>query len=257
MAWLTGETNSADFPTTAGGYDISYNNSMDIFLTAINPLGQGANDLSYSTYIGGDSNDRVQAVEVDEGLAWLAGYTTSADFPVTNGAYSETHNNLEDLFLSIIDPTKTGSAGLYYSTYLGGSDEDYLYDLAVADGKAWLTGEVYSKDFPVSANAFMPTYQGGNSDAYLSVITPDGTGNRDLYYSTYLGGMDDDVGNGIAVKDGTAWLVGSTRSMDFPFTASAYDTDMTPYDAFLVLYEVYRKFPWPMFLPAITNSVQP
>ena len=255
-AWLTGETTSADFPVTAGGYDTSYNSS-DIFLSIINPLGQGAGDLFYSTYIGGSSGDSVEAIEVDEGMAWLAGYTTSADFPVTSGAYAATRNALEDLFLTIINPTKAGAAGLYYSTYLGGSDEDYLYDLAVTGGKAWLTGEVYSTDFPTTSNAFSSSYRGGGSDAYLAVITPDGAGNRDLFYSTYLGGLDYDVANGIAVKDGTAWLTGATSSKDFPFTADAYDTSMTPPDTFVMGFEVYRNFPWPMFLPAITNNAKP
>ena len=60
----------------------------------------------------------------------------------------------------IINPGKPGAGGLFYSTYLGGSDEDYLYGLAVVDGKAWLTGEIYSTDFPVTANAFAPSLRG-------------------------------------------------------------------------------------------------
>ena len=59
------------------------------------------------------------------------------------------------------------------------------------------------------------------------------------------------------MQEGTAWLTGYTMSLDFPFTANAYDTSMTPPDAFVLAIEVYRKFPWPMFLPAITNNAQP
>lgn len=256
-AWLTGETYSPDLPTTANGYDRSYHSSNDIFFSIINPLGQGANDLIYSTYIGGDSGDRVKAIEVDKNMAWLAGYTTSSDFPVTPGAYAETHSTYEDIFLTLINPGKTGASGLYYSTYLGGTDEDYLYDLAVSDGKAWLVGEVYSTDFPTTADALAPSYLGGGRDAFLSVITPQGKGNKDLLYSTYIGGKSEDSANGIAVLEGTAWLTGYTTSSDFPLTADAYDTKMTPPDAFLLLFEVYRKFPWPMFLPATTKNSQP
>jgi hypothetical protein len=258
-AWLAGDTYSADFPATADAYDAACTGSS-LFLAVINPLKLGADDLLYATCAGGSSGDHVQAIEVDNGMAWLAGYTTSSDFPVTAGAYDSTANGLEDIFLTIINPGKPGADGLHYSTLLGGDDEDYLYGLAVSDGMAWLTGEIissdYASDFPVTADAFASIYGGGSRDAFLSVIKPEGKGSKDLFFSTYLGGTQDDAVNGIAVQGGTAWLTGYTMSLDFPFTANGYDTAMTPPDAFILAIEVYRKFPWPMFMPAIQNQSQ-
>jgi hypothetical protein len=115
-----------------------------------------------------------------------------------------------DAFVAALDPT--GST-LLYATYLGGSDTDLGFGIAVdSTGNAYLTGDTLSTDFP-TANPLQPTNHGG-SDAFVAAL--DATGSE-LLYSTYLGGSDFDYGNGIAVDStGNAYLTGYTLSTDFP-----------------------------------------
>lgn len=124
----------------------------------------------------------------------------------------------------VIDPI------LVYSTYLGGSNYDWGYDITVDDaGNAYITGIAgepafdLPTDFP-TVNALQPVH-GGVFDVFVTKINPDGSA---LIYSTYLGGsgedgniQEDDVG-GIAVdSEGNVYVTGTTSSDDFPITANA------------------------------------
>jgi len=119
----------------------------------------------------------------------------------------------------LIDPV------LAYSTYLGGSDIDIAYGIAVApDGSAFIAGGTFSSDFP-TAHALQPN-EGGPADfpqdAFVAKISPDGS---TLLYSTYLGGKKTDIAYGIAVDSfGEAYVAGTTDSPDFPVTPNAFDT---------------------------------
>jgi Ca2+-binding RTX toxin-like protein len=126
----------------------------------------------------------------------------------------------------VIDPA------LAYSTYLGGSGDDFGEWIAVdSAGAAYVSGVTYSSDFPTSAGAFDPSYEGGG-DAFVTKLNPSGS---DVAYSTYLGGSDVDVGEGIAVdSQGAAYITGLSASADFPTTAGAFDTSANGRgDAFL------------------------
>jgi hypothetical protein len=107
----------------------------------------------------------------------------------------------------IIDPV------LSYSTYLGGSGEDYGYGIAVdAAGNAYVTGKTTSVNFP-TANPSQPA-NGGGTDAFVAKLNASGSA---LVYSTYLGGSGGDAGLGIAVDAaGNAYVTGSTTSTNFP-----------------------------------------
>jgi hypothetical protein len=122
----------------------------------------------------------------------------------------------------VIDPV------LSYSTYLGGSDDDLGYAIAVdAAGSAYVTGYTRSIDFPTGG-----PYQGNQpvTDVFVTKLSPDG---RSVAYSTYLGGGDDETGFGIAVDaSGSAYVAGFTSSTDFP-TSSAFQTDQGGDDAFV------------------------
>jgi hypothetical protein len=125
----------------------------------------------------------------------------------------------------IIDPV------LSYSTYLGGSGDDYVGVIAVdALGSAYVIGSTGSVDFPITPHSFQPTFRGGSLpdnpsvelDAFVVKLNPSGS---ELVYSTYLGGSGGEFGNGIAVDPwGNAYAVGFTRSTDFPITAGALQT---------------------------------
>src|SRR5207249_7750889 len=110
-----------------------------------------------------------------------------------------------------------GSA-LVYSTCLGGGSDDLGSGIAVdGAGNAYVTGNTYSRDFPTTPGAFQADYtltgDNGNFNVFVTILSPAGTG---LVYSTYLGGNNADVGNGIAVDAaGNAYVTGQTRSSNF------------------------------------------
>ncbi|MGH8092193.1 MAG: SBBP repeat-containing protein [Chthoniobacterales bacterium] len=220
-AYVTGFTDSDDFPTTPGAFQTTnHPNGIytdDAFVTELNSTGSG---LVYSTYLGGYEIDRGQGIAVDtSGNAYVAGLTYSDDFPTTAGSFQPTLNGGLDAFVTKLNPTGTG---LIYSTYLDGSF--YAEGDAIAldpSGNAYVTGLTASSDFPTTAGAFQTTY-GGVQDAFVTKLNPTGSG---LVYSTYLGGSSADYCYGIAVgTSGNAYVTGDTFSSDFPTTAGAFQT---------------------------------
>ncbi len=218
-AYVTGNTNSPDFPITEGGtalnFDgVGYNPSSDAFLAKLSAAGTS---LIYSTCLGGSYIDRGQGITVDgQGCAWITGYTQSTDFPVTAGG--STHESGQDAFVARISATGTSLA---FSTCLGGNKGDGGSDIAVdAQGRAYVVGTTTSTNFPVTAGgAAYHGDQGGHygGDAWVARLSADGAS---LDYSTCLGGSRDDSGNGIAVDaQGCAYVTGMTWSTNFPVTA--------------------------------------
>ncbi len=177
--------------------------------------------LSYSTYLGGTGNDAGFGIAVDTaGDAYVTGYTSSTDFPTSAGAFQTTYGGGDlDAFVTKLNPTGTA---LVYSTYLGGTDDEEGQGIAVdTAGNAYVTGYTYSTNFPTTAGAFQTTY-GGSQDVFVTKLNATGTA---LVYSTYLGGTDDEEGQGIAVDTaGNAYVTGYTYSTNFPTTAGAFQT---------------------------------
>src|SRR5204862_281286 len=125
-AYVTGNTDSADFPTTPGAFETTSGGSTDAFVTKLNPAGLA---VAYSTYLGGRGFDHGLGFAVDaSGSAYATGFTDSADFPTTPGAFDTTSNGCGDAFV-----TKLNAAGsaVAYSTYLGGSGSDAGNGIAV------------------------------------------------------------------------------------------------------------------------------
>ncbi len=178
--------------------------------------------MAYSTYLGGNGWEESHSVAVDsQGCAYIAGSTWSTDFPVRGQYQSDPGSENYDVFVSRIDPSKKGDASLVYSTYLGGTDSDGGSAIAVdSHGYVYVTGQTWSENFPVK-NAFQDhlevTEEEVNSDAFLVKLDPSRTGASSLLYSTYLGGIGEDQGQGIAAdNNGNAYVVGMTYSTDFP-----------------------------------------
>jgi hypothetical protein len=176
--------------------------------------------LIYSTYLGGGGDDFGIGIAVDDsGNAYVVGLTDSVNFPVTPGAFQTTLKGSSDIFI-----TKFNAAGssLVYSTYLGGSEVNDGLGVAVdSAGDAYITGLTYSSDFPTTSGALQPAYSGGQ-DGFVTKLNSSGTA---LIYSTYLGGSEQDQGNGIVVDGaGNAYVTGFTQSTDFPVTLGAFQT---------------------------------
>ncbi|MDP2659855.1 MAG: SBBP repeat-containing protein, partial [Dehalococcoidia bacterium] len=225
--YVASTTYSANFPTTSGAYDTSFNGRPGAFVAKLNPAGSA---LVYATFVGGSGGDFVQGIAVDgSGAAYFTGFTASADFPTTPGAYDTSFNGgFRDAFVSKLNPA---GAALAYSTFLGGSLMDETYAIAVdASGATYVTGFLASADFPTTPGAYDTSF-GGTYDAFVVKLNPAGSA---LAYSTYLGGTGFDVGLGIAVDgSGGAYVTGYTYDNNFPTTPGAYDTSFNggAYDA--------------------------
>ena len=220
-AYVTGDTNSSDFPlltpldsTRAG---------QEAFVAKLAPNGRS---LAYSTFLGGGGDDWGYGIALNgQGAAFVTGYTTSSNFPVKN-AYDKSYNGKGDAFVARI--SQTGKS-LTYSTYLGGASQDVGSGIALSGaGAAFVTGQTASSNFPIKS-AYDKTL--GGKDAFVTKLAADG---KSLGYSTFLGGAKEDGGAGIAVStDGTASLTGYTMSSDFPCHAGTDITFNGGQDAFL------------------------
>jgi len=223
--YVTGWTESLDFPTTPGAYDRGHNGLEDVFVVKLNPAGQGNADLLYSTFLGGGGDDWSNDIAVDgSGAVYVTGGTEPSGFPTTSGAYDTSHNGLEDVFVVKLNPAGQGNADLLYSTFLGGGSNDVGVGIAVdGSGAAYVMGGTESPDFPTTSGAY-DTSHNGLEDVFVVKLNPAGQGNADLLYSTFLGGGSNDVGTSIAVDgSGAAYVTGWTEFPDFPTTSGAYD----------------------------------
>jgi hypothetical protein len=165
-AYVTGLTQSADYPTTPGAFDTSFNVIQDAFVTKLNASGSA---LAYSTFLGGSSGDSGSGIAVDgRGIAYVTGETTSADYPTTPGAFDISFNGGgSDAFVTKL--SVSGSA-LAYSTFLGGGAFDRGQDIAVdGRGRAYVTGFTESTDYPTTPGAFDTSYN-GNRDAFVTKL---------------------------------------------------------------------------------------
>jgi hypothetical protein len=216
-AYVTGETSSNNFPTTAGAFDTTFNGNTDAFVTKLNAAGSA---LLYSTYLGGSSSDRGAGIAIDAaGSAYVTGRTNSSSFPTTLLAFDTTHNGGEDVFVTKLNAA--GSAPLAYSTFLGSGGDDRGFGIAVdGTGNSYVTGETNSGGFPTTVGAF-DTSQNGGFDVFVTKLNAAGSG---LGYSTFLGGGGDDRGRGIVVDGANSAYVTGLASSGFPTTAAAFDT---------------------------------
>ncbi|HEY3927314.1 MAG TPA: SBBP repeat-containing protein [Candidatus Koribacter sp.] len=214
-AYVTGSTGSPDFPVTAGAYQKTLNGADNVFVTKFSPTGKS---LVYSTFIGGSSTDFANAIALDSSNnAYVTGETQSTNYPVTSSAYQKSNRGMGDAFVTKLN--STGSS-LVYSTYLGGSQTDVAYSIAVdSAGEAHVAGATSSTDFPVR-NALQSTFGGNYTDAFITKLSASGSSR---VYSTYFGGSGDDTANCIRLDaSGNAYVGGETQSSNFHTTSGAY-----------------------------------
>jgi hypothetical protein len=225
--YVTGITMSLDFPTEKPFQASNEEPSgrPTAFVAKLNAAGSA---LVYSSYLGGSGGsadagvgDCANAIAVDgEGNAYVAGQTSSANFPIAAAFQSVNHSigSTVDSALGSAFVTKLNSSGsaVVYSTYLGGSTRDAALAVAVDTlGDAYLSGYTSSTDFPV-ANALQPQNATGGhgANAFVTKFNPAGSG---LIYSTYLGGSTYEQANALALDAaGNAYVAGTTFSSNFP-----------------------------------------
>jgi hypothetical protein len=249
-AYVAGLADSPNFPTTPGSFQPNEAGGGDAFVTKLSPTGSS---LVYSTYLGGPlvnklGEDVANDIVVVDGNAYVAGWTSSAQFPVLNAAQPTYGGGGSDAFLTRLN--SQGSA-LIYSTYVGGAgstlNRDQAESLAIdSTGNAYITGFT-TGDFP-TVNAFQPEYGGGEGDAFVTKVSPSGS---TFLYSTYLGG-DDNFGDGaadIAVDGaGNAYITGLASSDDFP-TLNAFQSFLNgDMDAFVTKFGSTGSLAYSTFL---------
>ncbi len=215
--YVIGTTDATDFPTVnpvqsanAGGKD-----------AVILKLAATGDNLIYSTYLGGSSDDAGAAVALDNNLnVYLSGNTKSADFTISASPYDNTLGGSKDAFVAKLNPD--GST-LLYSTYLGGTNTDASLGIAVnSSGEAFVTGYTLSDDFPM-VTPYDSTYNTGIALGDCFVTRLNTTGDA-LVYSTYIGGGGDDAGFGIVLDSiDDAFVTGYTTSGTFP-AVNAYNS---------------------------------
>jgi hypothetical protein len=237
-AYVSGATSSAFFPTTPGTLQPAFNGVAECWVNA-HPYVMKVNtapstctwdslndtwvscreSLVYASYVGGSTDGGAMSIAIDaSGNAYLAGSTLATDFPTTAGAPQGANAGGYDAFVAKLD---AAASTLVYSTYLGGSADDFGNRLAVdGSGKVSVTGVTGSTAFPTTADAVQSAYAGA-LDAFVTRVNA--TGTAPLEYSSYLGGANEDRGNSIGLDGaGSIYVAGITLSTDFPTVAGAF-----------------------------------
>ena len=214
---VAGITESPDFPTTPGAYDMGFDGT-DAFVTRLAPDGA---TLLFSTFLKGATPN---AMVVDPlGVTILAG-SAGLGFPTTAGAFDTTHSGWSDGFIAKLAP---GGDSLLSSTYFGGTYPDEIAALAMdVDGSVVVAGSTASSDLPTTPGAFDTTHAGTGLDERDAFLARFDSSLGQLKLSTYLGGVETDSASSVALlEDGRMIVGGATRSTDFPFTAGAFSSD--------------------------------
>lgn len=228
-AYVTGYTESTDFPTTPDAFQREYAGGFafgdgfgDAFVTKFDASGS----IAYSTFLGGSASEYAWGIAVDgDGSAYVAGITWSPDFP-TESPLQATPAGSFDAFVAKLSPD---GDSLVYSTYLGGgrayyprAPRDEANDIAVDDdGHAWIVGRTDSNDFPTK-NPVQPLLGCcvGAPDAFVTELSVDGA---QLLFSSFLGGEQYDVAYSVALDGaGNVYVAGAADSLEFPTTTGAF-----------------------------------
>ncbi len=212
--YVAGATNSTDFPGTFGGAQASFRGFSDAFVTRLN---SSLTQILQSTYLGGRSEDSAYALAIHPatGDVYVAGDTTSTDFPGTFGGAQASFGGFRDAFVARLNSSLTQ---ILQSTYLGGSGSERAYALAIhpTTGNIYVAGATNSTDFPGTFGGAQASF-GGSSDAFVARLNSSLT---QILQSTYLGGRSEDSAYALAIHPttGNVYVAGDTTSTDFPGT---------------------------------------
>jgi len=224
-AYVSGMTESPDFPTTPGAFDVSLDGMSDGFVAKLAPDG---GSLEWATYFGGGQNDSAASVAVDSsGNVSVVGQTGSVDFPVTVGSFDEIFGGGRDGFVAKF----TGSGEMVWATYLGGAGNENAHGLDLDEaGNIIVGGWTSSPEFPATSGTVQTSYA-GSGDGFVAGLDPTG---RSLLWATFLGGTSADyVESIVTIVGGGVVTTGLTFSTDFPVTPGGWDETPNGYvDAF-------------------------
>jgi muconolactone delta-isomerase len=219
--YVAGDTESTDFPKTTGGAQAEYGGSINIFPfrypyisdligdAFVAKLSADLTQLLQSTYLGGRNRDTIRAIAIHPttGEVYVAGYTFSLNFPGTNGGAQAKNSGYYDAFVARLNPDLTR---ILQSTYLGESESDYAYALAIHP----TTGEIY-----VAGSTEYSELLGFGTgyNVFVARLNKELT---QIFITFYFGGSSDDYVRALAIhpKTGEVYVAGYTYSTDFPKT---------------------------------------
>jgi hypothetical protein len=229
-AYVTGFTLSTNFPTTTGAYDLTHNGGTDAYVFKLNPTGTS---LGFCTFVGGSGSDSGYGIAVNSSSdIFVAGGTSSSNFPTAGSPFDSTHNGGYDAFVFKMRGT---GASLSYSTFIGGASYDMARGLEIdGSGNAYIGGNTSSSNYPTSKSAY-DTIFGGISDVFVTKLSANG---NSLVYSTYIGGTSGDKAYDIAIDSaGNAYITGYADNfggLSYPTTKGAYDTSGNLFEEVIV-----------------------
>ncbi|MHA1983856.1 MAG: SBBP repeat-containing protein [Candidatus Hodarchaeales archaeon] len=239
--YVSGYTESNDFPVTTNAYDQSYNGKFDMVILKFS---SGETMPDYSTYLGGNETDQTFATELaidSSNNLIIAGSTRSSDFPVTIDAYDNSYGG--GLMIPpgtgqfccgdiIISKLSENGSNLLYSTFLGGGSGEKVHGMVIDnEDNIYITGSTHSVDFPTTPNAFDSSYNGDDSqwnffgDIFVTKLNAKGD---NIVYSTFVGGSGFDSAESIVLDDSNQVIIaGNTRSEDFPLKGEIDSTQQS------------------------------
>jgi len=226
--YVAGQTFSTNFPGTTGGAQTRHGGGYsDAFVSRLN---SSLTQILQSTYLGGSGWDYATALAIHPttGEVYVAGNTDSKNFPKTTSGAQKSKRGKGDAFVARLNKELTR---VMQSTYLGGSDDDWAFGLAIhpTTGDVYVAGVTISKDFPKTTGGAQTGHGGGYSDAFVARLNKEIT---QILQSTYLGGTGSDGAGPLAIhpKTGDVYVGGSTSSTDFPNTAGGAQAKKQKYD---------------------------
>lgn len=242
--FIVGETWSTNFPTTPDAYQTDRKGHTDAFVAQFSSEGE----LDWSTLFGGSSKDMATGVDSVDPLTFpeypvITGTTWSSDLE-TKDAYQSTLKGGTDIFIAeiIVDGERLGS-----NTYIGGSKEDRSWDLVLdSQNRRLVTGFTKSDDFP-TPNGHYTDY--GGSGIYTGDAFVLQYGGDEIFWSTFLGGSDGDIGTAVAVdSEDHVTVTGWTKSVNFPVLNAQYPDYQGDTDAFVAKIASHGGLIWNTFL---------
>ncbi|MDG6226235.1 MAG: fibronectin type III domain-containing protein, partial [Candidatus Thermoplasmatota archaeon] len=229
---ICGATSSTDFPVTVDAYQDYLNGGTDAFVLKMDRNGK---NIIFCTYLGGIDDDIAESVKVDRNdNCYVAGITSSDDFPVTTDAFSETNKGSGELF--IIRMNGAGNV-LDYSTYIGGSENERNPRIDIdIEGMVYLAAITTSSDFPITSDAYQNTMitEGGGSDIVFLKMD---LSTMDLVYSSFIGGKWSDESYCIKY-DGNGCIFIAGRSDFINATPGAYQQSSNHEDSFVLKFDM-------------------
>lgn len=214
--FVTGRTESTDYPST-GGFDATFNGGFeDVFVTKLN---NGLSALLASTYIGGSTDEGADAIVTDDaGNVFISGFTYSDDFPTAGMAYDSTHNGSGDIFVAKFN---NNLSVLSAATFIGGTNFEESHAIALDSSQnVFIAGYTGSAEYPSTPGVYDEAFN-GNHDAIITKLNNELS---EILASTFIGGANDDDCYGLVIEGAeNVFIAGISFSTDYPMTGNAFD----------------------------------